>query len=77
MSIPLDGSWSARSSLVEERVQIARVARARARHEEIRAPTTESRSRAVFGATRAFCEAEKPVIEVIHTRYSPNTCFLE
>jgi len=60
MSIPLDGSWSARRSLVEERVRIARVARSRARHEEIRVPTTESRSRAVDGAPRAFCEAEKP-----------------
>jgi hypothetical protein len=60
MSILLDGSESAPARLVENGVEIERVARGRARHGEISAPTTNSRSRGVFGSPRAFCEAEKP-----------------
>jgi hypothetical protein len=54
VSFSLDASRSARGALVAECPPIARVARGRVHHDEIRGPTTKSTSRGVFAAPGAF-----------------------
>jgi hypothetical protein len=57
MSIVLDGLRGARERVVDNCVEIARVMRCAAAYAEILASSANSRSRGVFVAPRAFCEA--------------------
>ena len=57
MSIVLDGLRDAGALVVENSVEIARAVRCRAHCAAITASSANSRSRCVFVAPRAFCEA--------------------